>query len=623
MSGICAVWRKENPGRAAEMLASMNAGLALRGGERTGQTAEAGAGVGMCAVFGTQQMYESPCVLVACDAELYNEKDLAGDAGVSVSSGTAALMAGLYERFGTGFIEKLQGSFSIVLWDRRERKLVAAVDGFGIHRLVYFENSKVFLIASRIDALTRAGEIIPEVNPRAIANFLNFGVNLAPETILNGVRRLLPGTLLVADAAGSRTQTYWDMRYGAGRERDEERLSRELEATVEKAVAVHCQDEDFGKLGAYLSGGTDSSTVTGMMARTGRGPVKAFSIGFEEERFNELEYATIAARRFHADHYTYLVSAQDCREALPHMVRYFDEPFANASAIPTYFCARLAAQHGVTSLLAGDGGDELFGGNERYLTDRIFQIYQNVPGLLRKGLIEPALKLLPVEGGVIGKARKYVRRSNIPRIARIYSYHFLCSHPWEDVFQGDFLEVLKNYDILETPVRYYREATAHDDLDRFLYLDAKVTLGDSDLPKVTQMSELAGVRTRFPLLDRTVAELSGRIPAGLKLKGTQKRYLFKRAFSNLLPSEILTKKKHGFGIPVALWLKSDPSLREWSRDVLFSSGSLARGYFKREFLERLIRWHEADDTTFYGDTLWSLFVLELWHRQYVDEAVAV
>jgi asparagine synthase (glutamine-hydrolysing) len=627
MSGICAVWRKENPGRVAETLSSINAGLSLRGAERIGQKTEPGAGVGVCAVFATQQVYENRNVLLACDAELYNEKELQqyvpANAGEFPQARTAALLSGLYERFGAGFVEKLQGSFSIVLWDRLQRKLVAAVDGFGINRLVYFENDKVFLIASRIDALTRAGEIVPEVNPRAIANFLNFGVNLAPETALTSVRRLCPGTLLITDTGSTRTETFWDMQYGVGDERDEERLSRELEDVVEKAVAAQCQDGDFAKLGAYLSGGTDSSTVVGMMTRTGRGPVKAFSIGFEEERFNELEYAEITARKFHADHHTYRVSADDCRGALPDMVRYFDEPFANASAIPTYFCARLAAQHGVTSLLAGDGGDELFGGNERYLSDKVFQTYQTVPAFLRRGLIEPALKLVPVETGLIGKARKYVRRSNIPRVDRIFSYHFLCCHPWGDVFQGDFLETLKSFSILETPWRYYREARAKDDLDRFLYLDVKVTLGDSDLPKVTQMSELAGVQTRFPFLDRSVAEMSGRIPAGLKLKGVQKRYLFKRAFANLLPIEVIKKKKHGFGIPVAVWLKSDPRLREWSRDILFSSGSLARGYFKREFLENLIRWHEADDTTFYGDTLWSLFVLELWHRQYIDEAVAV
>jgi asparagine synthase (glutamine-hydrolysing) len=356
-----------------------------------------------------------------------------------------------------------------------------------------------------------------------------------------------------------------------------------------------------------------------MMSRLGRGSVKAFSIGFQEQRFNELDYAEITARKFHADHHTYLVGADDCFEAIPHMVRCFDEPFANSSAIPTYFCGRLAAQNGVRVLLSGDGGDELFGGNERYLTDKIFHMYQSVSPALRKRLIEPILDRLPFENGLVGKARSYVRRANMPGVERFYSYNFLYAHPPEEIFEGDFLSDLGGYSVLDVPSRYYQNAPARDHLDSLLYLDVKITLGDSDLPKVTQMSELAGIQTRFPFLDRSVAEFSGRIPAGLKVKGFQKRYLFKRAFRNLLPIEVIKKKKHGFGIPVATWLKSDRRLREFSRDILFSARALDRGYFRREFLEDLIRKHEADESTYYGDTLWSFFVLELWHRQFVDQ----
>jgi asparagine synthase (glutamine-hydrolysing) len=353
-----------------------------------------------------------------------------------------------------------------------------------------------------------------------------------------------------------------------------------------------------------------------MMSRMGRGAVRAFSIGFEEERFNELRYAEITARKFQADHHIYRVTADDCCAALPQMVRYFDEPFANSSAIPTYFCARLAAGSGVRILLAGDGGDELFGGNERYRTDKIFEIYQSVPQTIRKRLIEPVLDRVPRS-----RAARYVRRSNLPGWERFYSYNLLCTHAPEEVFSSDFLAELDGYPVLEAPGRYYYEAPARDHLDRLLYLDVKITLGDSDLPKVTQMSELAGIQTRFPFLDRDVAEFSGRVAARLKVKGFDKRYLFKRAFRNLLPVEVIRKKKHGFGIPVADWLKTDRRLRELSRDALFSARAAQRGYFRRSFLDDLIRKHEADDSTYYGDTLWSFLVLELWHRQFVDQPV--
>ncbi len=524
-------------------------------------------------------------------------------------------------------MEKLRGAFSVALWDRVERRLLAAIDGFGVKRLVYSDNGTAVVIATRIDALVRSGEVDTQINPHAIPNILNFTANLAPETIFSRVQRLVPGGLLSAGDGGVRVRKYWDMRYGVGTDFDEERLSRKLEAVVEESVAAHCKSDSSSELGAFLSGGTDSSTVVGMMSRatsrTGRGAVNAFSIGFEEQPFNELEYAQITAKKFDARHYTYLVGPKDCFEALPRIVECFDEPYANSSAIPTYFCARLAAENGVKVLLAGDGGDELFGGNERYLTDHIFEVYQQAPRVLRKGLIEPALRWIPIQGGPFGKARRYIKRSNIPSLERYFSYQFLSTHPPAEVFEAGFLETLGGYSFLEIPSRHYAQAPARDHLDRLLFVDMKMTLGDNDLPKVTCMSELAGIQPRFPLLDRAVAEFSGCVPARLKLKGFQKRYLFKRAFRNLLPNEVIRKKKHGFGIPVAVWLKSDPRLREMARDTLFSTRALERGYFRRKFIEDLYRNHETDSTTYYGDCLWPLFMVELWHRQFVDQPLRV
>jgi asparagine synthase (glutamine-hydrolysing) len=627
MSGICAVWRQQNPERVAETLASFHAGLSIVGEERFAREIDQGAGVGVSARFDEHQIYKDDRVLLACDADLLNEKDLAREAGIALAvpreAKTAALLAALYARFGSGFVEKLRGGFSLVLWDRRERRMLAAIDGFGIKRLAYYRSGNLLAIASRVDALARTGEVALEINPRAIVNLLNFSANLAPETIFTKVSRLIPGAMLVATDREMRIEKYWDMRYGVGNERDESHLGRELESVVEQSVAAHCKDDPLPTLGAFLSGGTDSSTVLGMMTRASGGPVRSFSIGFEDQSFNELGYAELAARKFQSEHHTYLVGPRDCFEALPRMIRSVDEPFGNSSAIPTYFCARLAAQNGVKTLLAGDGGDELFGGNERYATDKIFEIYHNLPRVLRKGLIEPALRILPTGIGPFRRARGYVRRANMSGVERMLSFQFLRTHPPEEIFQGDFLRALGGYTILDIPSRHYEQALAHTHLDRLLYVDMKITLADNDLPKVTSMSELAGIQTRFPFLDRSVAEFSGRIPAGLKVKGFDKRYLFKRAFRELLPVEIIQKKKHGFGIPVATWMKSDRRMRELSRDTLLSPRAFARGYFQRAFIEELFAKHEADDTTYYGDTLWTFLTLELWHRQAVDQPAAV
>jgi asparagine synthase (glutamine-hydrolysing) len=627
MSGICAVWGKQNAEPVVKTLASITRGLAAQAGENTTRLEDSSAGIGVAARFATQQIFGNDRVMAACDADLCNEADLWKLTGARCDAPapqrTAALLAVLYERYGDEFVERLRGAFSVVLWDRRDRKLIAAIDGIGVNRLVYHESAHRLLIATRLDALVRSGEVDTAINPQALANVLNYTASLAPATVLRDVRRLEAGMMLIASHGRVQQRRFWDMRYGMWTGAGEKELSRQLEALVETSVRDHCKDDSFDEIGAFLSGGTDSSTVVGMMSRLGKGPARSFSIGFEEQPFNELGYAQIAASRFQSDHHTYLVGAKDCFEALPHMIRSFDEPYGNSSAIPTYFCARLAAQHGVKVLLAGDGGDELFGGNERYATDKVFQLYQRVPRLLRKGLIEPAARALPGVGPV-GKARRYIQRSNLPHLDRYFSYHFLRANRWEDVFEKDFQAALGDYSVLEIPSAYYRQAAAKDELDRLLYIDMKITLADNDLPKVTCMSELAGIQTRFPFLAMPVAEFSGAIPAHLKVKGFEKRYLFKRAFRNLLPEEIIRKKKHGFGIPVAMWLKTDRSLREMAQDTLAATRVRERGYFKRQFLEDLFRKNDsAEDTPYYGDTLWTFFVMELWHRQVVDQPTGV
>lgn len=627
MSGICAVWRRDTPGPVTTTLSAIASGLSFSSEETVAVQTDRNAAVGASARFRTQQVYANARVLIACDADLYNEDELSRliqmNEAPPPGARTAALMAAAYEKFGYAFLEKLQGAFSVLLWDRHDRKWLAAVDGFGIHRLAYYDDGNLFIAGSRIDALLRSGAVSREINPRTIANVLNFSANLAPDTAFANVSRIPPGSFLVVSDRSKHVEKYWDMRYDVKSESGKNALSRQLESVVRDSVNVHCKQDSFSELGAFLSGGTDSSTIVGMLSRMERGPVQAFSIGFQEQHFNELHYAELAAKAFGASHHTYLVGADDCLQALPQMVRCFDEPFGNSSAIPTYFCARLAAQNGVKTLLAGDGGDELFGGNSWYASDRIFELYGSIPKVLRTGLIEPVLDALPVQNGIVGKARKYVHRSNRPGLERVLSYNFLSAHSPAAVFDPGFLDKLTGYSVLDVPSRYYRNAPAQNHLERVLYTDVKIILGDSDLPKVTQMTELAGVQTRFPFLSRPVAEFSGLIPAKWKVNGFEKRYLFKRAFRNLLPAEILKKKKHGFGIPVATWLKSDSRMRQLAHDTLLSRRSLERGYFQPAFIEDLFRRHEADDSTYYGDILWTFLTLELWHHQAVDAPVGM
>lgn len=595
---------------------------ACMGGEPglTQQTAMAG--VAVAARFATQQLARSGPVLLACDADLRNEAELRAWVGLPAETTLAGCLAAMYERLGPEFVDRLRGAFAVIIWDTAQRQMVAAIDEFGLRRLVFYQDSGRLSIATRIDAaLAAAPGAEVGVNPRTIPNLLNFSANLGPETALTGVERLMPGTLLIAAGPGRlERRRYWDLHYGGGAPRSQKDWARALEGAVEQAVAADLRGP---RCGAFLSGGTDSSTVVGMMSRRSVDPVQAFSIGFAEQQFNELDYARLAARHFGAAHHTYEIAPGDCFDALPRLVRAFDEPFGNSSAVGTYFCARLAKQQGVDVLLAGDGGDELFGGNEHYRIDQIFHTYSLFPAWLRRGLVEPLLRL-PVGFGPWNKARRYVRRANLPVGERLVSFQFLGGEDdaGRKIFSDGLLASLNGYHVASRPGEHYAAARATHHVDRMLYLDMKITLADNDLPKVTCSTELAGVQPRFPYLSRELASLTASMPAHYKLRRLEKRYLFKQAFANLLPAEILRKKKHGFGVPVADWLKTDPRLRELTRDTLSSRAFRERGYFRPEFTRDLFDAHASDTTSYTGDVLWTVLALELWHHEYVDAARA-
>jgi asparagine synthase (glutamine-hydrolysing) len=273
--------------------------------------------------------------------------------------------------------------------------------------------------------------------------------------------------------------------------------------------------------------------------------------------------------------------------------------------------------------MAGDGGDEIFGGNERYRTDQIFARYGRVPAPIRR-LLEPVLGALP-QGmpGIIGKAQRYVRRANIPNPRRFYSYEFHVAQHASEMLEPGFLRTCVPdgpWQVLES---HFGRVQARSELNRLMYLDLKLTIGDNDLFKVTRTAELGGVAVRFPFLSVPLVEFTGTLPPSFKVRGLEKRYLFRRTFRSLLAPETLAKEKHGFGVPTAEWLKRHPGMRELARDTLLSARTAQRGYFKAGVLEGLFAQHAADDKTpFYGDILWSLLMLELWHRRHADRGEA-
>jgi asparagine synthase (glutamine-hydrolysing) len=496
--------------------------------------------------------------------------------------------------------------------------LVLATDRFGLRRLYYAETADGVAFSSRVRGPLALAGVGSELEPDAIYAYLNFGTVPAPQTPYRSVRRLPPGHVLVWQDGERLIRPYWDMAYEEQR-RPPSVAARALRDQTEAAVGRALLGVEMKHTGAFLSGGTDSSTVVGLMSGLTGERVQAFSIGFREERYNELDYADLAARHFGAAHYTRLVDAEEAFACVPALVRAYDEPFGNNSSIPTYLCARMARDVGIRTLLAGDGGDEIFGGNERYRREQILARYAMIPGSVRRAVVEPLLRCLPPGGlSPLGKAQRYVERAALPNPDRFYSSEFFVARHRDRLLHPDFLATVRQDGPFEVARAHYRGARAASELHRLMYVDLKITLGDDDLFKVTRTAELAGVAVRFPLLDPALVEFTGTLPARDKVRGSEKRYLFKRAFATLLPAKILAKVKHGFGLPVGEWLKTHAGFRELLHDTLLSKRCRERNYFAPGALEGLFHLYEHDNTPYYGDVLWSLLMLELWHRQHGD-----
>jgi len=619
MSGLCGLWSRGNEPDLAGTIESMARGLGPDGRSETLVLGDSLA-FGVRHVPGFQgglleRRRGDRTLAIAFHGNLYED---------TLSSDTGALEALLdrFERSGIDFLRELQGEFAIAIWDSRGQTLSLATDRFRVHPLLYGGDARGFAFASRMRALDRAPA--PEqrtLHPPAIMDVVASSYIPTPETIYQEIRKLPPGHVLTRSQSRITTRPYWDIDFREPSGASENALAAEVREAFREAIARRFRrDGGSGRIGAFLSGGVDSSTVTGVLTQVAGRPVHTFSIGFGEERYNEMSYARIAARRFGAEHHEYFVSPRDTVEALPLVVEEFDEPFGHASAIPTYFCAKLARDQGVEFLYAGDGGDELFGGNERYAFDRVFDYYHRVPPFLRDAILRPGIETLAraIPHPLFTRARNYVAKACLPPVARMTAYTFLKVVPIAEVAEPAFLRSLNGYDSARAMERHYTNALGTTDLDRQLYLDLKLAIGDNDLYKVSRMTERAGVAVRYPFLDGGLAEAAARVPAALKMRGRKLRVFFKRAYRDLLPPEVTAKTKHGFGLPIAIWLRTDPELNAMMHDLVLAPRSLARGFFRKEALERLVADHRVEEEPFYGTVLWNLMVLELWQRRFRD-----
>ena len=529
--------------------------------------------------------------------------------GSSGREAEATRLATAYVEAGRNATARPATGAGFVVLDRTNRKVIAVAPPIGLSQLFWCQGSDSFSLASNPVLLESDSERTYSIRPEALFRYIYFHMVPGPSSALEGISKLDGGHTLTWNGTTARVERYWRPVFEDTPRMPEEAASRALREVLDDAVLESLGDRRHA--GAFLSGGLDSSTVAGLAARHRPG-LQTVSMGFDAKGYDEMHYARIASRHFGTQPLEYYVTPEDVVATLPMIAAAFPEPFGNSSAAAAYHCARVAREHGLELLLAGDGGDELFGGNERYATQLVFERYGLVPRALRRGLLEP---LVGTAARVtttfpIGKAQSYIRQANVPLPDRLQTYNFLHRHDPVEVFNPELLALVDQRE----PLRILRDEYATPDtasaVNRMLFLDWKFTLQDNDLVKVNTMCKLAGIEVAYPMLDPAVLDFSLRVPGDWKVRKGELRWFFKRAMRDFLPQQILDKTKHGFGLPFGVWTRSHDGLRKMSEDALASLA--AREFFRPEFLRESVRLHREGHASYYGELVWILMVLEFW-----------
>ncbi len=531
-------------------------------------------------------------------------------ARIARDAGHAAALVAAYRDKGFDLLGAVRGAFSIALLDLSGRSALLAIDRLGIQGLCYAEPKPgAIVFGSVTDAVRRHPHVGATIAPQSIFNFLFFVDRLpAPETIYREQRKLAPGECLVCESGRIEIKRYWQMPYRANAEVTKEAASEELRRSLRDAVAADLAGENPDQVGAFLSGGLDSSSVVGYASQLLPCRLQTFTIGFPVEGFDETYYADLAARKFDTLHRNYLIRPDDVLDVLQKSVQIYDEPFANSSMIPAYHCARLARESGVAMMLAGDGGDEIFAGNERYAKDQVFDYYGRLPAPLRHMLGWCADWPLP-RLGPIGRALRYVEQARRTVPERMMGNLFQELAP-EAVFAADALSAIDQRATDALMASIYDGPKDADKVQRMMNFDLRVTLADSDLRKVNRMCEAAGVRVRYPFLNDALVEFSAGLPTAMLMTGGRLRQFYKDAMSGFLPDEIINKQKHGFGLPYLSFMNSFEPLRSLVCDGL--ANLRQRGYFRADFLDALLERARRGALSSGDGVVWDLVVLELW-----------
>lgn len=623
MCGICGQLNPDGRPVSRDALAAMNAVIRHRGPDSDGFHVAGRVGLAMrrLAILdlagGDQPIAnERGDVHVVFNGEIYNyptlRPNLEARGHVFRTHADTEAIVHLYEEYGVDCVRHLRGMFAIALWDETRGRLLLARDRFGKKPLYHAEHAGTLLFGSEIKSILAFPGFPREADLEAIDLYLTLQYVPDPLSGFRHVRKLPPAHRLVWEAGQTRIERYWDLPFEPKQDHDEAALVEDLRTRLREAVRIRLLSDV--PLGAHLSGGIDSSLIVGLMAEAG-GTVKTFSIGFEEERFSELEHARVVAQRFATDHHEFTVAYGDVPAIMEKLVTHFDEPFADSSALPMWHLSRLTREH-VTVALNGDGGDELFAGYQRYRLDRFANLYARLPRAVTQSLIPALLKSarepvnVPIEQNWLAGLKRLAQVADTPAEASIVRWGSYFNETQKAaLWRPEFTARRACPNAAEFLARVFRGAPAASFLDRTLYTDLATYLAGDLLVKADRMTMAHSLEGRSPLLDQELAEWVARLPINMKLRGRTHKYLLRKACAGLLPDSILGRGKQGFGVPLGAWFRGP--LAGFARERLCDPAARVAALFQESELTRLMQDH-VTGTTDHGKRLWTLLMLELW-----------
>ncbi|MEP6922995.1 MAG: asparagine synthase (glutamine-hydrolyzing) [Pyrinomonadaceae bacterium] len=627
MCGIVGIANQGGRAVSRTALERMNACIIHRGPDEDGFYVNENIGLAMRRLSiidlagGQQPIFNSDRTkAIVFNGEIYNFQDLRKDLEKQghqfYTHCDTEVIIHLYERYGADCVQHLRGMFAFAIWDETANTLFIARDRVGKKPLLYSHQSNGDLIfGSEFRALLAHESVGRTIDFEAIHHYLSFLCVPAPLTAFRQIRKLEPAHWLLWKNGEIKTERYWLPDFSKKIKISQPEAEEETLRILREAVKLRLISEV--PLGAFLSGGVDSSLVVALMAEQSAKPVKTFSIGFEEQDYSELKYAKTVANHVGAEHHEFIVRP-NALEVLPTLVEHYGEPYADSSAIPTYYVARETRKH-VTVALNGDGGDESFAGYERYMAMRLAERYRQLPRLLRESLIAKVIELIPTSELKRSRARdlkRFLSAASLPSVERYFRWSSAFSSDFKiELYSNEFKHQTASFETSRILGDWFARGNGIGIVDKTMFTDQQTYLPNDLLTKVDIASMAVSLEARSPFLDHKVIEFAASLPEKLKLNGTETKSLLKKAAARVVPREVLYRRKMGFGVPIGKWMRSE--MQPFVRETLLGAKSLSRGFFNPLTVKKIVEQHTSGQKD-HNQQLWTLLMLELWFQHFID-----